>query len=112
MSEYLNIKSATEGYDKLIKQDIKFHTNVFMWKIIFNIPLNPATVNNQNLSVVGPNRKLLNTRITYDADTHAINIEPLETYSPGETYTLLVTRAVESKGGQRLKKEITVEFSV
>lgn len=112
MNEYLNIKSATEGYEGIIKQDIHFRTGVFTWKIIFNIPLNPATVNNQNLSVTGPGGKVLNTRITYDADTHAINIEPLESYTPGDTYTLNVTRSVESKGGQRLKKDITVQFSV
>lgn len=112
MSAYLDIKSVSEGYSNKVKQDLRFRTGVFVWKVMFNIALNPATVNNQNLSVIGANGKKLNTRITYDAETHTIEIEPMEAYVQGENYTLHVTRAVESKGGQRLKNEIDITFAV
>lgn len=112
MANYLEIKSVSEGYDKKIKQDLKFKTGNFLWKIIFNIPLNPATVNNQNLSVIGSTGKVMNTKISYDADTHCIVIEPQDAYVQGETYTLHVTRQVESKGGQRLKNEIDLQFAI
>lgn len=112
MANYLEIKSVSNGYDKKVKQDLKFKTGNFIWKIIFNIPLNPATVNNQNLSVLTTSGKVLDTKISYDSETPCIIIEPQEAYVQGETYTLHITRQVESKGGQRLKDEIDIQFAI
>lgn len=112
MANYLEIKSVTGSPDSIVKQDLKFRTGKFVWKVVFNIPLNPATVNNQNLTVFNSQGKAIETRITYNADTHAIEIEPKEAYASGETYHLKVSKLVESKGGQRLKNEIDLEFVV
>ena len=112
MANYLDIKSVTGGDEKLIKQDLKFRTGKFIWKVIFNIELNPATVNNQNLQVYNSDNKPVDTKISYNSATNTIEIEPKEAYASNEVYTLHVGNRVESKGGQRLKNEITIEFAV
>ena len=112
MANYLDIKSVTGGDDRLVKQDLKFRTGKFIWKVIFNIELNPATVNNQNLQVYNSDNKPIDTKISSNSSTKTIEIEPKEPYSSNEVYTLHVGNRVESKGGQRLKNEITIEFAV
>lgn len=112
MANYLQIKSVSEGYDKKVKQDLKFRTGNFLWKVFFNIPLNPTTVTEQNLTVVNSAGKELSTKISYKPETNAIEIEPKEPYVQGETYTLNINKFVESKGGQHLKEPIAIEFTV
>ena len=112
MSNYLDIKSVTGSDNRLVKQDLKFRTGKFVWKVVFNIELNPATVNNENLQVYDSQNNPVDTRISYNASANTIEIEPKEAYSSNEIYTLHVGTRVESKGGQRLKNEITIEFTV
>lgn len=112
MANYLDIKNVSDGYLSKVRQDLKFKTGNFVWKIFFNIPLNPATVNNQNLTVSDSAGKPLKTTITYNSEQLAIEIAPKEAYAQGETYFLHINKLVESKGGQRLKDEISIEFAV
>ncbi len=111
MTQYLNINASDDVKDK-VRQDLKFRTGKFVWKVFFNIPLNPATVNNNNLAVSDAGGQPLATKISYDEDNNVIEIEPKQAYIQGETYTLHVKRAVESRGGQQLKKDIDIEFTV
>ena len=112
MPNYLNILSVTGEDQRLVKQDLKFRTGKFIWRIVFNIPLNPATVNTDNLMVYTSQNSKFETKISYNPDLRAIEIEPLEPSASGETYTLHVTKKVESKGGQNLKNEIDLQFVV
>ena len=112
MANYLEIKNVSDGYVGKVRQDLKFKTGNFVWKIFFNIPLNPSTVNNQNLTVTNAAGKALSTYITYNSELHAIEIAPREAYAQGESYFLHVGKMVESRGGQRLKDEISIEFAV
>ena len=112
MPHFLDIKSVTGGDDKLVKQDLKFRTGKFVWKVIFNIELNPATVNNDNLQVYNSQNQPVATKISYNSATNTIEIEPKEPYASNEVYTLHVGNKVESKGGQRLKNDISIEFAV
>ena len=66
MASYLEIKNVSDGYLSKVRQDLKFKTGNFVWKIFFNIPLNPATVNNQNLTVLDSSGKPLKTSISYN----------------------------------------------
>lgn len=108
-SNYLEIE-APIGSEKLIKQDFKFKTGRFLWKIKFTAPLNPATVNNNNLYVTDEKGALLSTKIRYNAESNCIEIEPTSAYSTVHFYTLNITRNVESRGGQRLKSEMKIKF--
>lgn len=112
MANYLEIKNVSDGYVGKVRQDLKFKTGNFVWKIFFNIPLNPSTVNNQNLTVTDASGKPLNTHITYNSELHAIEIAPKQAYAQGESYFLHIGKLVESRGGQRLKDEISIEFAV
>lgn len=112
MATYIDIKSVTGSDYRSVKQDLKFRTGKFVWRVVFNIALNPTTVNNQNLTVFNSQHKAVDTLISYNSELNSIEIEPREAYAEGETYTLLVSTNVESKGGQKLKKEVTVDFMV
>jgi len=112
MSNYVDIKAVTGGDSRLVKQDLKFRTGNFVWRVSFNIPLNPATVNNQNLTLVASTGNPVSTKIGYNSTDNTIEVSPLEPYTPGETYTLVVGRNVESKGGQKLKNEIRIDFAI
>ena len=80
MPNFVEIKSVTGGDEKLVKQDLKFRTGKFVWKVIFNIELNPATVNNQNLQVYNSQNQPVDTKISYNSSTNTIEIEPMEAY--------------------------------
>ena len=49
MANYLEFESMSEGMEDKVKQNLKFKTGNFVWKIKFNVPLDPKTVNNVNL---------------------------------------------------------------
>ncbi len=112
MSAFIDIKSVTGSDYRAVKQDLKFRTGKFLWRVVFNIALNPSTVNNSNLTVFNSSNQPVDTVISYDAELNSIEIEPKEAYAAGETYRLLVSTNVESRGGQRLKKPINIEFMV
>jgi hypothetical protein len=95
-----------------VKQNLKFKTGKFVWRIKFTAPLNPVSVNNRNLYVTSLNQTPLLTNISYDTVNNCIEIEPLEPYAKNESYLLHVTTKVMSKKGQKLPEEITIQFKV
>ncbi len=112
MANYVEIEGVTGGAEDLVKQDMKFRTGKFVWRVSFTAPLNPATVNNMNLYVTTADEKPLKTSIRYDTQNNYIEIEPLEAYAQNESYFLTITKNVESRGGQRLKNEIRLKFRI
>ena len=108
-SNYLDIQTP-EGSEKLVKQDMKFKTGKFVWRIKFTAPLNPATVNTNNLYVTTFKGDLLSAYISYDETTNSIEIAPASAYSTTEVYTLNITTRVQSRGGQSLKQPVQVNF--
>ncbi|MGN1084554.1 MAG: Ig-like domain-containing protein, partial [Lachnospiraceae bacterium] len=93
--------------------ELKFKTGKFIWRVQFTAPLNPSTVNNVNMFVTdAENASVLRTSIRYNPDTNAVEIEPLEAYIKNHSYILNVTKNVRSKGGQNLKDEIKIKFTV
>lgn len=111
-SNFITIESVTGGAKSRVKQDLKFKTGSFMWRIKFTAPLNPSTVNNRNLYVTNSSEKPLLTNIRYDSVKNFIEIEPLEPYTKNESYLLHVTTNVMSKRGQKLPNDITIQFKV
>lgn len=109
---YLDIQSISNGYEKKVKQNLKFKTGNFIWQVKFNTPLNPRTVNNVNLFVTTLNQSPLKTSINYDSIKNIIEIEPLEPYAQNEPYILHITTNVKSKGGQYLKKPVKIQFKL
>lgn len=109
----LEIEPLSEHTEHRIKQNLKFKTGKFVWRVQFTAPLNPSTVNNMNMFVTdAETNSILRTSIRYNQETNAVEIEPLEPYKKSTAYILNVTKNVRSKGGQNLKDEIKIKFTV
>lgn len=112
MANFIKIESIVGSVKNKVKQDLKFRTSSFVWKIKFTAPLNPSTVNNRNLYVTSSRNVPLNTDIRYDTIANCIEIAPLAPYEKNESYLLHVTKNVKSRQGQSLPDEITIQFKV
>lgn len=93
-----------------VKQNLKFKTGNFVWRVRFNTPLDPKTVNRDTMYVMNSQNQRLQTYIKYDIKNELIEIEPLEPYSTNEFYTLVISTNVKSKHGQRLNEPVSVKF--
>lgn len=112
MAKYLEFESVSEGLEHKIRQDLKYRTGNFVWKIKFNVPLDPKTVNNVNLYVTSMNLTPLKTAIRYNSLENEIEIEPLEPYAQNESYILNITTNVTSLAGNPLKEALQVQFKI
>ena len=112
VSNYIKIESVSGGVSNRVKQNLKFRTGNFVWRIKFTAPLKPSTVNNKNLNVTTLNNKPLLTNIKYDSVNNYIEIEPLEPYNRNESYLLNISNNVESKRGKKLANDITIQFKL
>lgn len=112
MSHYITIESVTGSTRNKVRQDLKYKTGNFTWKIKFSLPLNPATVNNRNLYVTSMSDVPLKSNIRYDTVNNMIEIEPLEQYERNVSYLLHITTNVKSKNGKSLPNDITLQFKV
>ena len=108
---FINIQAVSENIKDKVKQDLKFRTGKFVWRVKFNIPLDPSTVNNVNLHVTTSNQVPIQTAIHYNTIENEIEIEPLEAYSESEVYFLNITTNVKSEGGRNLKQPIQIQFT-
>lgn len=111
-TNYIKIESVTGSVKNRVKQNLKFKTGDFVWRIKFTAPLKASTVNNKNLNVTTLNNTPLLTSIRYDSVNNYIEIEPLEPYNRDESYLLHISSNVESKRGQNLANDITIQFKV
>jgi hypothetical protein len=112
MVNYITIENVIGSTKSKVKQDLRFKTGDFIWKIKFSSPLNPATINNRNLYVTSKNDAPLKTNIRYDSVSNLIEIEPIEPYERNESYLLHITTNVKSKLGRSLPNDITLQFKV
>ncbi|MGN0368055.1 MAG: Ig-like domain-containing protein [Wujia sp.] len=95
-----------------VKQDLRFKTGNFIWRVRFNIPLDPKTVNKDTMYVVNSQNQKLKSYIKYDTQNEIIEVEPLEAYATNEYYYLTITTSVKSKGGQSLPEPVQVKFKL
>lgn len=110
--DYLDIKNVDESVQDKVRQKLKFRTGKFVWKVKFNIPLDPRTVNNNNLYVMTTRETILPTNIRYNNETNEIEVEPTDSYSSEEEYVLHISTRVRSAGGNYLKKPVKVQFKI
>ena len=83
-----------------------------MWRVRFNIPLDPHTVNKETMYVMNSQNQKLQSYIRYDTKNEIIEVEPLEPYSTNEYYFLTITKNVKSRGGQSLKEPVQIKFKL
>lgn len=109
----LDIEPLSGDTEHKIKQHLKFKTGNFIWRVRFTAPLDPRTVNNVNMFVTDvESGSLLRTSIQYNAQDNCVEIKPLEPYAKNSSYILNMTKNVRSKGGQNLKEELKIKFTV
>lgn len=108
----LDIEDIPPHLANKVKQSLRFKTGNFVWRVRFNTPLNPKTVNNSTMYVTNSQNQKLHTHIRYDIQNELIEIEPLEPYAPNEYYNLIISADVKSKGGQTLKEPVQIKFKL
>ncbi|MBQ8148452.1 MAG: Ig-like domain-containing protein [Lachnospiraceae bacterium] len=111
-AQYLDIEDVPESLQKKVHQTLAFRTGNFVWRVKFNTPLNPATVNNTTMYVSNEFNELVKSNIRYDIPNNMIEVTPLEPYTEGLFYFLNITTKVRSKGGQRLKEPVKIKFKL
>ena len=110
---FINFESVPDDMEGKVKQNLKFKTGKFVWRVKFTAPLDPATINNMNLYVTSIiDHTPLKTAIHYNTETNEIEIEPLEAYAKDSSYILHISKRVRSVGGQNLKSDISLQFKV
>lgn len=109
---FIDFESVPDEIAGKVKQNLKFKTGKFIWRVKFTAPLDPASVNNMNLYVTDLSNNPLKTAIHYNQDTNEIEIEPLESYAKDSSYILNISKRVRSVGGQNLKSDISLQFKV
>lgn len=108
---YIEIQSA-KGIKNPVQSRMELTSEKIYWYIRFNIPLNPATVNAENMDVTDVEGFILTSVISYNEDTNTIIISPREPYKPNETYILNISNNVLSKGNNPLKEEVQIIFQL
>ncbi len=108
----LDIEDIPPQLANKVKQDLKFKTGNFVWRVRFNIPLDPHTVNKDTMYVTNSQNQRLSTHIRYDTKNELIEVEPMEAYATNEFYSLTITTNVKSRGGQSLKEPVQIRFKL
>ncbi len=110
--ELINIEDIPPSLSNKVKQDLKFKTGNFVWRVRFSTPLDPKTVNQNTMYVANSQNQKLRTKIKYNIEDEIIEVEPLEPYSTNEYYFLIITSDVRSKGGQKLSEPVKIKFKL
>lgn len=82
------------------------------WTITFNKKLDDATLSTLDIVVLNAAGNLVETEFVYNDATKSISMQPLQPYTPGETYTLYVSKGVASTDGARLQSAVKMTFTV
>lgn len=109
---FIDIESVPSEVEGKVRQNLKFKTGKFVWRVKFSAPLDPSSVNNMNLYVTDASDVPLKTSIHYNSEKSEIEIEPLEPYAKDSSYVLNISKNVRSVGGQTLKSDIRLKFKV
>lgn len=109
---HIEISDIPANLSNKVKQKLLFKTGNFIWRVKFNIPLDPKTVNNNTMYVTNSENKKLRSYIKYNMEQELIEVEGIEAYATNELYTLHITTQVKSRGGQSLKEPVQLKFKL
>ncbi|KGP72587.1 DUF2927 domain-containing protein [Pontibacillus yanchengensis] len=85
------------------------------WEIKFNTPMDPTTINHDNIYVIGPDGNKIsktNIRLYLSNNNKVVEVEPKIPYNTGSTYTLHIGTNVKAENGENLREEETLKFKV
>lgn len=112
MTPFITIEQVTGDLPSKVRQTLRNPSTTFVWRIKFNIPLNPTTVNDKTCYITNTQGQSLSTTIRYSKELQSIEITPIFAYSKDASYILHVTTEVESIQGKTLPHDIQVRFHV
>lgn len=127
--DHSNYPSATTVYKESTSEGVNIDFSSYKkWNNITNVPKNKnwsvkfvkpfdvSTVNSNNILVFEQNNSLMypikDISITYNENKDTIYVKPLNQYTAGKTYYLVVTQKVLSKDGKVIPKPIVVTFKI
>ncbi len=111
-NNFLDIEDVPASYSNKVRQDLKFRTGNFVWRVKFNTPLDPASITKDTMYITDSNGEKRQAYIRYDAKNNQIEVEPINPYAQNEYYHLHITTKVRSKGGQHLKQPVQLKFKL
>lgn len=99
-SDYIDIapKSDLIAIDKILT-------------VKFNNDLKKRTVNNSTVLVQDENNRPVNVKVNIGNDNKSILVSPTDNYEYGKSYTLIVTKGVQSSTGKNLSKPVRMKFT-
>lgn len=110
--KFLDIEDVPTTLNNKVKQDLKFRTGRFVWRVKFNTPLNPSSINKKSMYLTDMEGNVCPAAIRYNPANSEIEVEPLTAFAEKTYYNLNITTLVKSKGGQHLKAPITIKFKI
>lgn len=94
----INSKSSFIAVDKVLT-------------IKFNNSLNNKTINNSNILVLDEDNKAVNINVNIGVDNKSIIVSSVDNYEYGKSYTLIITKGVQSSTGKSLSKPVRMKFT-
>lgn len=84
------------------------------WIVKFNKPINPITINGENIVIKDNNNNTINgVRLSIQSNGQVVEIKaPEEGYNSKYTYTLLIKDSILSKDGKKLKEAEEKKFKI
>lgn len=82
------------------------------WTLLFNLPLDPATVTLDNVYVLDQQGKRVGVQLSTGEGGKAVLVQPLDPYLPGHSYTLYGEKGIRSRGGAHLTQAVSMAFTV
>ena len=83
------------------------------WKINFNFPVMPSSINTQNIYVTDIYNYREDIQVMPDTDAKTVIIKaPAYGYLPGQTYNLYVSSGIRSFDNKPLKQPVSMQFTI
>lgn len=96
-------------------EDIAAHTASVsinkVWNIKFNMELNKSTVNSNNIMVLNEDQQPVPINVTCGSDNKSVTVAPLNSYSYGKTYSLIITKNVQALSGKTVGSTKRMKFN-
>lgn len=110
--QYIEFGEIPDNLKQKVHQSLAFKTGNFVWKVRFSTEMKPSTVNATNMYLTNEFGESIKTNIRYDIPNNVVEVSPAEPYAEGIKYFLNITTNVQSKGGQKLKAPVKLQFKL
>ena len=83
------------------------------WTIKFNKQLDPNTFKTDNIQVLDSNGQAVSAKVVLNSDNTSVSVLPPDSkYENGQTYCIVIKKALLSKDNTQLAKEVRMNFTI